>query len=469
MPMSDSFLKTLRDEFLSKGGRELIVQAKLEDPAVTFTTAEDLLSFITTASIKFSHVENLLAFVEHRTAANTAALKPVGDNGLPRMLKISAFIMHGGGLPNNNGDAFLDADLKEAVDAGLFGPPYFGMIDFNHDFTAYGVWYNSKFELDPATGTNGVLAEGAVFAWRYSEIADQMLAQQQRQGFMDVSMGCLPSWVEPGVTADGRSFDILRKPILFTTSLLTVPKGDLAARGMGTENPVEMHDLEQPLMHKTAKLAIEPHLSKADISNLMEVAMTIEELVEAFRKVVAEENRAQYDEIVAAALKLPTVQTELTTATAKIAELTTEKAAVETQLEEAKTSVQELETVKASLEGKLTDQSAELETLRAFKATADAAELENAKTAKWNARLAELCKTARDAFDARDEESKTKLQSRWTEYDQEEWELLRDSLNATKFNVSNQYEDMSNKEGLLPGAGGEKVVKDKIDAFISAR
>jgi hypothetical protein len=92
------------------------------------------------------------------------------------------------------------------------------------------------------------------------------------------------------------------------------------------------------------------------------------------------------------------------------------------------------------------------------------------KTAKWNTRLAELCETARKAFDAREAEVKEKLQDRWTNYEQEEWEIVRDSLNAAKFESKSHYETLSDKEGALaPGSGERKESVDKIDAFLPKR
>lgn len=475
--MREAFRKALGEEFLSKGGREILVRAKLEDSATSFSTAEQLLQIVTAASQRevSPDIISLLTELSVRKAKVETAedTGPVGPNSMPRMLKVTAFIAHGGGLPNRNGDAFIDEDLRAAVDKGLFAAPYFGMIDHNHDFNAYGVWYNSRFALDPETQTNGILAEGAVFAWRYTDLADRMLAQQQRQGHMDVSMGCIAQGVEMRKTADGQQFTVIRQPIFFTTSLLTVPPADEKARGMGTEDPEKMHDLMRDLMgaeQKTAKNASHPHLSNVDITNTAEVAMTIEDLVEAFRKVVAEENKAQFDEIVAAALKLPTVQAALDEVTNKVTALEQLKVSNEQALTESATKVAELETVKASLEGKLTEQNTELEALRTFKAEIDAKAEAEAKTAKWTGRLAELTETARKAFDTREDEVKARLQERWTNYDQEEWEIVRDSLNAAKFELKSHYESLSDKEGnLAPGTSEKKESKDKIDAFLPSR
>jgi hypothetical protein len=373
------------------------------------------------------------------------------------MLKVVAFIVHGGGAENvnKNGDAFLDDDLKAAVDAGTFGAPYFGMMDYNHDFNPYGVWYSSKYMVDPENGINGILAEGAVFAWRFPQLADEMLLQQARQGFIDFSMGCIPQWTEREVTQAGQPVNLVRKPTFFTTSFLTVPKGDVAARGTGTERPDEMGELEVP----TAQSAVLAGLISESIT-LMEDDMTIEELVEAFRKVVADENKAQFDLIVESALKLPTVQSALDAHTAKVSELETTVATLTGERNDALSKIEEL---------KLANETAttELTTLREFKSTADQKEQEQAFEAAKAARLAELSDVAKEFFNARAEDVRENLLKRWVEYDQAEWEIVRDAMNAAKVG---RYEQASQKEGPLAGGQGEeKKHKDRIDAFLPTR
>jgi hypothetical protein len=179
--MREAFKKAFaarHPEFLAKDGRELIVTAKVEEISSTFETVDDLLASLT------SPAADCLT-----KAYKEAELSPMGDNGKPRTLKLTAWIAHAP-KPNLNRDAFNEADLQKAVENGLFQAPYCGMVDYNHDFTAYGAWYSAKYAFDPVAGQQGILAEGFIYAWRYTELADLMLAMQQRQGHIDVSMAC---------------------------------------------------------------------------------------------------------------------------------------------------------------------------------------------------------------------------------------------------------------------------------------
>ena len=83
------------------------------------------------------------------------------ENGKPKMLFINAWIVHEG--RNLNGDAFIAEELKERVNQGLFSPPFAGMIDLDHDFTARGFWYKAAYAFDQAANKWGIFATGAEF------------------------------------------------------------------------------------------------------------------------------------------------------------------------------------------------------------------------------------------------------------------------------------------------------------------
>jgi hypothetical protein len=295
-----------------------------------------------------------------------------------------------------------------------------------------------------------------------------MLATQERQGYIDVSMGCIPGSVEHVRAEDGLMFDLIRNPVFFTTSLLSVPPGDANARAYGTEDPGQMPQLKDPLLQKTAEMHSQPHLSNVDTITL-EDDMTVAELIESVRGAVAEENRATFDKIVESALKVPELQARIEKLAADIETATTENTALKTASAEKDTKIAELTTIQETQAAKLTEQTTELETLRTFKSEADQAAAEAAKVAKWTARLAELNDNAKKAFEAREETVRAKLQEKWTNYEQDEWEIVRDSLNVTQ-EGTNQYETASKKEGQLAGAGVTGTpTKDKIDAFITKR
>jgi hypothetical protein len=206
----------------------LPVQAQLRDVCVTEDAVREAINFA-------------IANANKRQGQDVAEVDPIGANQKPRMLQLSAWIAHSG-PPNLNDMAFTDVDLASVVKAGLFQPPFFGMIDFNHDFTSYGAWYKAQFLFDPKVQQWGILAEGAIFAWRFTDLADKMLAMQMRQGHIDVSMACMPKSYEEATTPEGRRYVILRDPVFFTTSLLDVSPADPAARGLGSEDPAQTSD-----------------------------------------------------------------------------------------------------------------------------------------------------------------------------------------------------------------------------------
>lgn len=466
--MREAFKKAFaarHPEFLAKDGRELIVTAKVEEISSTFETVDDLLASLT------SPAADCLT-----KAYKEAELSPMGDNGKPRTLKLTAWIAHAP-KPNLNRDAFVEADLQKAVENGLFQAPYCGMVDYNHDFTAYGAWYSAKYQFDSAAdegrGQYGIIAEGFIFAWRYEELGNAMLAMQQRQGHIDVSMACMPAGIEFGTDAEGNYY-ILRNPVFFTTSVLDVDPADPDARALGTEDTTQSQaDREVELLSVATKLATDH-----DLTIDTEDTMKIEELIEAFRKVISEENQAQFAPLVEAFTKLPTVQAE-------VARLNSE---METKETEAKTAfdakVAELEALTAKvaeLEAKLTEASvasdalkvaletanAELEILKAFKAEINAKEVEAARVAKRTARLAELSEDAQKVLATRDEATREALYGRWEAMEQAEWEVVRDSLNIAKVEKTGHYEGKSLLEGSLASGGtNDKKGKFEIDAFV---
>jgi hypothetical protein len=114
------------------------------------------------------------------------------------------------------------------------------MIDDDHDFTARGYWYKTSFAFDDAAQKWGILATGAIWAWRYADLANRLTAEMQARGYIEVSMSVIPRHAElslayPGAT--GEKTKILHNPVFFTTSLLSGPPGDQYARGKVVENP----------------------------------------------------------------------------------------------------------------------------------------------------------------------------------------------------------------------------------------
>lgn len=157
------------------------------------------------------------------------------ENGKPKMLFINAWVVHEG--RNLNGDAFVAEELKARVNQGLFSPPFAGMIDLDHDFTARGFWYKANYAFDDKAKRWGVLATGAIWAWRYKDLANFMLQEMATEGSVNVSMSAIAEVVEPTFTYPGfvgEKTYIRHNPVFFTSAVLTVPPGDPDAKGEAT-------------------------------------------------------------------------------------------------------------------------------------------------------------------------------------------------------------------------------------------
>lgn len=322
-------------------------------------------------------------------AADTAAVSPVGPNQKPRMLQLTAWIAHAG-EPNLNDRAFTEEDLKEVVDAGLFKAPYFGMIDFNHDFTAYGAWYEASYAYDDEAGAWGILAHGALFAWRYTEIANTVLAMQARQGFIDVSMAAMPGWYEPKETAEGRPYLVVRKPVFFTTSLLDVDPADPKARALGSENP---EDSATDRTEALTRAALDNEANHSEEVRMDELKAKIEaalaEITDEREQIVALVTAAM-EELPAVRADLESANSENETLTARVAELEAEVASLTeaqaTLATDSRTAELALEAARQELDAA----SEQITALEAFKASVEQAEAEVAEAAKRSARLEQI-------------------------------------------------------------------------------
>jgi hypothetical protein len=164
---------------------------------------------------------------------------PITD-GRPTVMRVVAWMCHEG--VNRNRDAFVAEELAVATTKITARNPL--VMDWNHAAViggpgrVIGTWTKADYAFDQKAkdgqGAWGILAEGVMFAWAYPEIADAMLAEQQRNGTVDFSMACIPSSVE-FARDDKGSFAILHNPIFFTLSALDVPPGDPDAVGMVKE------------------------------------------------------------------------------------------------------------------------------------------------------------------------------------------------------------------------------------------
>lgn len=164
------------------------------------------------------------------------------EDGKPKMLFISAWMAHEG--RNLNGDAFVAEELQQRVKQGLFAPPYAGMIDMDHDFQARGFWYKASYAFDEKAQRWGIITTGAVWAWRYPELVDFVRNEMIGRGFIYVSMSALAEIRETVTNYPdflGQVTNILHNPIFFTSTILSVPPGDMDAKGFATEIAAELN------------------------------------------------------------------------------------------------------------------------------------------------------------------------------------------------------------------------------------
>lgn len=408
----------------------------------------------------------ILAAIEKASATETAgASDPIGANGHPRMLQLSGWIVFADEI-NKNYRMFTHADLQEAVEKGMFKAPFFGMIDYNHDFNSYGVWYDAKFAFDEVSQKWGIYAEGVMFAWRYTELADKMLAMQARQGHIDLSMACLAEYYESSRSPDGIDYLIARKPVFFTTSLLDVDPAFPNARAVGSESPSSTQEQRaEELRNSDAALAATEVASMKDELK-PETASTEEPTVE---EVVTE-----------TATDLEEVPTEAPKVEEKPEEKPAEEVASEPEAEEpAKIVVEDLATELATLKVAMQAMKKELDTLvaekaalseelevfRSAKAELEAAAAAEAEAKKREARLAEIPEVIQAEM-AKDENAA--LLEEWMGMDEAKWEATK-KVFAVASVARKSLVDASEEEGILSGArdgkaGGKYAISKHVPA-----
>jgi hypothetical protein len=338
-------------------------------------------------------------FIEKSGAGNgeqAAAVSPVGPNQKPRMLQLTAWIAHAG-TPNLNDRAFVAEDLREAVERGLFQAPYFGMIDFNHDFESYGVWYSAEFAYDADAGQWGILAQGALFAWRYTELADKVLAMQARQGYIDVSMAAMAGYYEEARTPEGRHYMIVRKPVFFTTSLLDVDPADPKARALGSENPDESPEARTVELLRASLDGEENNSEEVLMDELMtRIEAALAEMNEEREEIVAL-IKAATEELPAARAELEAAAETVTALEARIAELEAvnaalldEKAAAEKVTTEGELAARTVEVTLEAAKQELEAATARIAELEAFKAEIEERAAAEAAAAKREERMKQI-------------------------------------------------------------------------------
>lgn len=322
------------------------------------------------------------------------------ENGKPKMLFMNAWMAHEG--RNLNGDAFVSEELRQRVKEGLFVPPFAGMIDLDHDFTARGFWYKTSYAFDEQAGKWGILSTGAVWAWRYPELADFVVKQMADQGYVHVSMSALAEATEVTTAYsgfEGQATTILHNPVFFTSAILTVPPGDLDA--------------------KITNIAKET-VANSDTNSLEDNTMTEKE-IEALQATCAQLQQ----EIAALKVKLTEAEVNFTA----VSEI---RATVE----------KELETVKADLKVYKDKEAADAEVKRA----AD-------EQKKFETRLSEVPEVVRQNLDKH--ANKELVLARWKEASDPDWDVIKQGF-ALAYTAAPTFLQRSRDEGKLPVAGDDK-------------
>jgi hypothetical protein len=358
--------------------------------------------------------------------ALAAGAPPPTVNGKPRMLFTSAWIAHEG--RNQNGDAFVGEEIRARVNEGLFIPPYSGMIDLDHDFTARGFWYKTAYAFDERADKWGIFAHGALWAWRYAEVADSFMAQMHRDGFIEVSMSALSDSVELTTTFpefEGTHTRIIHNPVFFSTALLTVPPGDKHAQGLVTEDPLKS----------------EPEPIQAVATNpgkLEEFKMEKEllELKEAIEKAL--------DNGEASEKALSLIRSLLEAEQAKIAQLAEEKEELAGKLKEVETEKASLEValetvneVKVALETELTETK---EALAVFEAERKASQDQE----RLDTRLSELPDAVVENLEKHPE--KEEVLASWKNMDEAQWTHVQRTFALAS---ASSLKEKSQEEGQL--------------------
>lgn len=419
--------------------KELRVPATVRP--VEATEFDGLVDRLVTAGLeqKFEWIEaDLLARREARPA-------PIID-GHPRMLHVTAWIAHEG--TNCNGVAFIAEELEAAVkERRLFQGPYAGIIDFNHDLQPRGYWYDAEYAYDPKAKKYGIIAHGAVWAWRFPELADAMLAEQSRSGKIEVSMALLApsSSIEYARDEEGRFIEIVHDPVFVAASLLDEPPADPFAEGRIDEDP-ERRTKEERQLELLRRASLEEEKQMEDVKTVIVEALNglglDSKLEDAVTRLTAA-LEAKAEEFRATLAERETQVAELTdraeAAEARVAEL-------EAVIEEKEIAISAMRDEKAAVDARLAELEAEISAVREAEA---ARQFEVIKEARLN----ELPEAVRARVLDMPEEKRERMLTRWASQSDEEWALTKEEFETIGATVSQPR----TLPGLLPDPHSDRV------------
>jgi len=395
------------------------------------------------------------------TAGGPAAI----SNGVPTVMRIVAWMCHEG--VNDNRLSFVKEELPAA--AAKIAAPNFLVMDRNHsavyqyegDQRIIGIWYKADYAFDPKArsgqGAWGIITTGVMFAWANPEIANAMLAEQERNGKLNFSMACISQSSEFARDENG-PLVIAHNPIFFTNSALDVRPADLDASGKGKEGSSDPSFEEETRAKLTAN-------TNADAIAELAVAQRLKE--------------EKMDEL---QQKLATAETALAAEQGKVTDLEGKLTEANAKVEKAAASVAELELANKALEeghtaaiatkdGEIADLTAKLEAANARLAEIDAKEAEKAAADKLAARIEMLPAPVKANFEKATPEQKEILKKTWAAKSDEEFEnYIKVDLAVfatAALNGKNGYVARSEKEGMLPNTGlSAGDMKSQLESLI---
>lgn len=375
-------------------------------------------------------------------------------DGKPRMLHLSAFIAHEGF--NNNNDGFIADELKAIVNEGnLFQGSYAGIIDHHHDLDPIGYWYDAEYAFDPLAQKYGILAHGAIWAWRFQEIADKLLAEQVREGTVAVSMACLSKDVEH-VDDGGKGKDIIHNPTFIAASVLTdFPPADFYSRTIiedeGSKTSKEDRAI---LIRRTATL------DPDETEDLMEIKEVVTALLEALGErdsdITATVTQIVDDKFSEIKSSLSASADALVAAEEQITDLEANVVELGETAEEKNLAFEALREDKEGLDTKVEGLEEEL---RVYHEAEEGRALEEVKATRLN----QLNATTRAKLDKLSDEKQESIMARWASLTDEEWESRMEELNLG----GSEKKEGDLPEGVLPNTPASKEGSNGLDRFLN--
>lgn len=393
---------------------------------------------------------------------DTAGGPPMLTNGAPTIMRIVAWLGHEG--KNDNDLAFVADELGPAADR--IREPNFLLMDFNHsavlpfsfDQKAIGVWYRAEKRWDPKAkngqGAYGILAFGIMWAWAFPDYANNMLADQEREGVLKFSMACLPETVEFARDQDG-PFEIAHNPVFLTLSALDVTPADKDALGLGKEGSDDPQ-LEQQLTTKLIAASHDEPEARTPLPALAAQALTEDQMDELQKEIntLKEQLAAAVSRIDA----LTAAETEVKTLTAEVESLKSQLTEVETTKDALVAEAQQLRESADQLNTELTAAREQLDAVAAKEAA-------EAKTARYATRLAELPESYVAALEKRTADEQAAFERKWTDASDEDFADFKKEIEFAFSNLRVSYVDISRREGRLPVGGGSQ---DDISDMLSS-